>query len=416
MYVKYLTFSLALFMSASIGVAQTTPSKCDSIATYKDVLQCALENNPESLQAKLLLEQNRNLVGMAEQIPNPEIDTQFLEGKIDQGKYKYSQINVAQPFELGGKRSARIRRSEMQVANTEYDLKLAQERVYLSTYLAMVRLRQIETELEIYDDALTTFDKIRKQYQSRPRMTPEQKATYTIMDIAANDYRLRKKPLLNEARETEKLLELSVGRKLDIRSDFYPAFKKKWPTVSNISASTIENSLTLKKSLADLELAKAELDEAKSLSWPDLKLGPSFETQSQGSEKINSFGLNLSFTIPLFNVNGSGRSYARAGVNRAEMLLAATRRTENQQLQLQVERYKDAIEALESSISSADLQRRHREVESAFANGVVPSSLVIEIHRQLADYSKSLSEQENIAIESLAKIYSMQGRLLTEGL
>lgn len=413
MRVKLLTFGLAFFVWADGGQAETLASGCESINSYKDVLQCAVENSPQSLQAKLLLEQNKSLVGIAGQRPNPEISSQFFSGKAGDDKYQYTQVNLAHTFELGGKRGARIRRSEMQVANTEYDLKLAQEQIYLKTYLSMVRLRQISTEIEIFDDALTTFDKIQKQYRSRPRMTPEQRATYTIMDIAANDYRLRRKPLINEVRELERFLELAIGRKLDVRKDFFPAFRKKWPTVS---ATNIESSLALKKSLADVELAKAELDEAKSVSWPDLKLGPSFETQSQGNQKINSLGVNLSFAIPLFHLNGAGKSFAAAGVSRAEMILSATRKTENQRLQVEIERYNDAVSSLESSMSALELSKKHKDVESAFANGVVPSSLVIEIHRQLADYAKSLSEQENVAIESLAEVYSIQGRLLTEGL
>lgn len=413
MRVKLLTFGLVLFVWTDVGHAETPASSCNSINSYKDVLRCAVENSPQSLQAKLLYEQNKSLVGIAGQRPNPEISSQFFNGKAGDDKYKYTQVNLAHTFELGGKRSARIRRSEVQVENTEFDLKLTQEQIYLKTYLSMIRLRQISTEIEIFDDALTTFEKIQKQYRSRPRMTPEQRATYTIMDIAANDYKLRRKPLVNEARELERYLELAIGQKLDVRRDFFPPFRKKWPTVSS---ANIESSLTLKKSLADVELAKAELDEAKSLSWPDLKLGPSFETQSQGNQNINSLGINLSFAIPLFHINGAGRSFAAAGVSRAEMILSTTRKTENQRLQVEIEKYNDAVSSLESSMSTLDLSKKHREVESAFANGVVPSSLVIEIHRQLADYSKSLSEQENVAIESLAEVYSIQGRLLTEGL
>lgn len=413
MRVKILKLGLALFAWVDGGYAETPASRCESLTSYRDVLQCAVENSPQALQAKLLIEQNKNLIGLAGQRPNPEVSSQFLGGKAGDDKYQYTQVNLAHTFELGGKRSARIKRSEMQVASTEFDLKLAQEQIYLRTYLAMIRLRQISSETEIYDDALATFERIQKQYRSRPRMTPEQRATYTIMDIAANDYKLRRKPLINEARDLERFLEQAIGRKLDVKKDFFPAFRKKWP---RISTSNIENSLTLRKSLVDVELAKAELDEAKSDSWPDLKLGPSFETQSQGTQRINSLGLNLSFAIPIFHVNGAGRSFAAAGVSRAEMILASTRTAENQRLQVEIEKYNDAVASLESSISTSDLHKRHREVESAFANGVVPSSLIIEIHRQLADYSKSLSEQENSAIESLAEVYSIQGRLLSEGL
>ncbi|MBL7542591.1 MAG: TolC family protein [Bdellovibrionaceae bacterium] len=400
----------------AIGIAQSSSANCDTFSNYKDVIRCAIENHPDAQQAKLLFKQNENLVGIAEQRPNIELDSQVLGGRVGDDSYQYTQINLAHTFELGGKRDARIRRSEAQVRNSGFDLKLVQEQIYLKTYLAMVRIRQINAEIAVYDDALTTFERIQKQYQSRPRMTPEQKATYAIMDIAASDYRLRRRPLVNEVRENEKFLEMATGKKFDVRKDFLPTFRKKWPTVSSSGNSDTTRSLTLQKSITDLEVAQAELKEAESLAWPDLKLGPTFETQSAGSQKTNSFGLNLSFAIPLFHTNGAGKAYATAGISRAQVAVANAKNIESQRLQLQIDKYKDAVNSLENSLSSTELDRKHRDVESSFGSGVIPSSLVIEIHRQMADYVKSLSEQENTAIEALANIYSIEGRLLSEGL
>ncbi|OYZ23536.1 MAG: hypothetical protein B7Y39_04310 [Bdellovibrio sp. 28-41-41] len=399
-----------------IGLAQSSDRSCENLTSYKGLLLCAVDKHPDALKAKLLWQQNQNLIGMAEQRPNPEINSQVLSGKAGDDSYQYTQINLAHTFELGGKRDARIRRSQLQMSNSELDLKLVQEQVYLKTYLALARLRQIQSEMVIYDDALNTFERIQKQYRSRPRMTPEQKAIYAIMDIAASDYRLKRQPLLSEIRENERFIEIAIGRKFSIRKELYPPLRKKWPILSPASSEVTEASLSFKKSLSDLELAQAEVSEANSQAWSDLKLGPTFETQSQGSQKINSFGLNLSFALPVFHTNGAGKSYAEAGVSRAKMSLAATKEIENQQWNLQREKYQDAVKSLESALSFSELEKKHREVEDSFSTGIIPSSLVIEIHRQMADYTKSLSEQENATIEALANIYSIEGRLLSEGL
>lgn len=413
MYIKRLFLILTVGWLVP-GFAEPSTSACDKFMSYKDILRCAVEQHPEIQQAKLLLNQNKNLIDMAGQRPNPELSTQILGGKAGEDSYQYNQINLAHTFELGGKRGARIRKSQVQINSTEIDLRTAQESIYLKTYLALSRLRQITSELEIYDDALSTFERIQKQFRTRPRMTPEQQATYSIMDIAASDYRLRRRPLVNEARENERFLEQSLGQALRLNKNIYPPFRTKWPELKASENSL--SSITLKKSLAELEFAQAELNEAKSLSWPDLKLGPTFETQSQGSQRTNSFGLNLSFAIPLYQANGAGRSFAAGGVARAQQLVAATKTFEEQQLSLQREKYLEAVSALENALSIEDLHKKHRAIEKSFASGVVPSSLIIEIHRQMADYIKSLSEQENTAIEALARVYSIEGRLLSEGL
>lgn len=412
----YLRPLLALTLVASPVFAQSEDQQsCTSISTYRDVLLCAIERHPDSVQARLLFEQSNNLVGVAEQRPNPELNSQFLGGNNGDDKYRYAQINLAHTFEVGGKRGARIDRAKAETKNSELNFKLAKEEVYVRTYLAMIRLRQIADELEVFDDALSTFARIQKQYKSRPRMTPEQRATYAIMDVASNDYRLRRQPLVNEARATERFLELAIGRKLDVRKDFFPSMRKQWPSVSGGKTREV-TSLQVQRAMTELESAKAELSEAQANAWPDIKFGPTFEQQQQGQQNFSALGVNLTLNIPIFHLNGSGKAFAQVGVTRAETALSNARRVENQQWELQRDIYQDAVNAIQKSISSSDLHGRHREVETSFSNGVLPSSLVIEIHRQMADYMKSLNEQENLAIEALAKIYSIENRLLSEGL
>ena len=413
MFLKRVAFVFVM-ISVVFSFAEPTKPACESLASYKDVLNCAIENHPEVQHAKLLLNQNKYLIEIAEQRPNPELSSQFLNGKSGEDTYQYNQINLAHTFELGGKRDARIRRSQVQIDSSEIELRSTQEEIYLRTYLALIRLRQIASEIDVYEDALSTFERVQKQYRTRPRMTPEQQATFTIMDIAANDYRLKRMPLINEAREKEYILEEALGRKLDVRKEFYPPFRAKWPVLKAINNSI--SSIALKKTIAGLELAQSQLSEEKSLAWPNLKLGPTFEIQSQGGQRTNAFGLNLSFTIPLFHTNGGGRSYAATAVSRAEQILETTKVVENHQLELQRKKYEEAVSTLEGALSISDLYKKHQAIEKSFATGVVPSSLVIEIHRQMADYIKSLSEQENTAIEALARIYSIEGNLITEGL
>lgn len=403
-------------LGLSFSFSEANENKCGNLLSYKDIVQCAVENHPDINQGKLLLEQGKSSIAVAEQFQNPELGSQILSGKAGNDDYKYTQINLTQTIELGGKRSARVRRSEIQSDGAETDLKIVQERVYLNTFLSLVRLRQIKTEIDVLDHALSTFERVQKQYRGRIRMTPEQRATYSIMEIATNDYSLRRRPLVNESREIERFLEWTVGAKISFNETLYPAVRKKWPSISDTSSTDKAKSLSLQKSLMNLELAKAELDEAKGNSWPDLKLGPTFETQSQGSQNMNSAGINLSIQIPLFQLNGAGRSYARVGVTRAKAALDASVQMENQQLKLSIEKYNDAVEALEKSITFENIQKKHTQVENSFDAGVIPSSLIIEIHRQMIDYTKTLDDQENTAIESLAKVYSLQGRLLSEGL
>ncbi len=401
------------FMVLIVGsVAQALV--CEQFESYRDVLNCVVESSPEVEQAKLFVVQNRNLVGVAKQRPNPELASKILAGKTGNDSYQYGEFNFAHTFELGGKRAARIARSEAIVRSDETDLRRTQEKIYVKTYLALVRLRQISTELEIYDDALATFQRVQKQYRSRPRMTPEQQATNIILDIAASNYALRRLPLVKEAKELDHFIEHSTGKQIVLAKGLLPPLHNKWPTLSVSKSENI--SFELKKKLEELEVEKAGLESAKSLAWPDLKFGPTLETQSQGNLNTNALGINFSLPLPLYQTNGFGRSLAAAAILRAENLVSATRLLEEHELMLNREKYQDAVVGLAKAMSLDDLHRRHKAIERSFAQGVVASSLILEVHRQMADYIKSLSEQENTAIESLAQVYAIEGRLLTEGL
>lgn len=65
---------------------------------------------------------------------------------------------------------------------------------------------------------------------------------------------------------------------------------------------------------------------------------------------------------------------------RANQIVNATKNFEAQQIELQREKYRDAVEALEGTLSINDLHNKHRAIEKSFASGVIPSALIIEIH------------------------------------
>ena len=115
-----LLLSLWLGMLGAPVFAQTQTQACQALSSYKDVLQCAIQNHPSTQRSRLVLDQNQNLTGVAEQIPNPQISTQILSGKTNSDeRVDYTQVNLAQPFELGGKRGSRIKKAKALVEVSE---------------------------------------------------------------------------------------------------------------------------------------------------------------------------------------------------------------------------------------------------------------------------------------------------------
>ena len=412
---KILIFLAGIFVSGSFSTASDV--NCDQLKSVQDVVSCALKAHPDARLAQASLEQGQYLEDSAGQRPNPELNSQAVLGNTAIGdRFTYLEFNLAANFELGGKRSSRIEK-----ANAEFDQRRAgavgaREQVFISTLLSLYRTRQIQSELEVLKGALESFARIQKQYRARPRLNPEQTASLLIFEIAEGDYKLRLAPLETELDRQVRGLELALGKPFTQRPELLPERKKTWPRISDSLLSEPISGSQVQGALADRKFAQAQLELAQSGSWPDLKIGPTFERQNQGFSSFNAVGLNFSLPLPLFHFNGAERAYAHLGLGKAELSLEATRKEAQDQREYFFKRYGGAVKALENSITPRELDKKHLEVELLFDRGLLPGTLVVEIHRQMVDFTKIQNEQELAAIESLARFNALRGRLFEEQL
>lgn len=404
-------------ISISSAFAGTTDVNCDDLKNVQDVLTCALKSHPDSKIADASLEQGQTLEEVAGQRPNPELNSQAVLGNSpESGQFSYVEFNLAHSFELGGKRGSRIAGAQAELEQRRASALGTREQVYISTLLSLYRVRQLQSELEVLQGALDSFEKIEKQYRARPTLSPEQTASLRIFEVAAGDYQLRLAPLQAALDKELRALELALGKPFIPRPAVLPEQRKTWPKLSESELTQTITGSQVQLSLSNLRYAQAQLDLAQANSWPDLRIGPTFQNQNQGVSSFNAIGLNFTILLPVLNANGAGRAYAYQGLNKAELGLQAVKKEAQDQREYFFRRYQGAVRALETSISPRELDKKHDEVEKLFYRGLLAGSLMIEIHRQILDYTKSQNEQELAAIESLARLYAYQGRLFEEKL
>lgn len=102
---------------------------------------------------------------------------------------------------------------------------------------------------------------------------------------------------------------------------------------------------------------------------------------------------------------------ANAGLMRAEQSLELRKRELGQQRKILLNQYQKSSKALKESVSLTDIEKKHKSVERQFERGVISSSLVIEAHRQMVDFTKSQNELELNALESLWRLKALDGSL-----
>lgn len=395
--------SLGFLLSISVSVqaqaqAQAQAQECEP-KTYKELVQCALQTSSAIEVTDRQLKSAEELPGVSGQFINPELEGETLQSS---GKSETS-ASLLFTLELGGKRSARKNEALAEVQKAKASTELSRAGIRLSLIEKLYRLSQLKREKAIAEESFSTFTKIVNQYQKRPALNPEQEVSLSIFKMAVSDQQLRLSRLKSEEEKVlQELLATTKLKKEQIVSNL-PTRRTDWPSVNDDASA---------EAAPQTQIAHAELLSAQSLhakevgeSWPNLRVGPSLKVQNDGAGEETFYGVAVSLPLPLLSLNQSGRAFGRAKVAEAETSfrlvksqIAGTRR------QL-VKTYRETVASLGTAIGSKEIEERHLHVERHFFKGLVPSSLVIEAHRQLFDLEERRNEAERTALEALGSIY-----------
>jgi cobalt-zinc-cadmium efflux system outer membrane protein len=380
-----------------------------------DILRCAQEEHPDVKRAKLASDASQTLTEVAGQLPNPELEVQSVFGRTLGDNQMQTQISLKQPIGLGGKRSARIHEAEAEQKQTQADLRQVQAEVILKTVRNLHRLRQLETEKETLDEAISAYAKLVSQYRGRPRLTPEQEVSLSVYEMAQADNRIKRAALLEEEREIGHFFHISTGHGLDELKPALPQAPTPWPEPEARKAST-PASPALFRLTADQELALSQQELARADSWPNFQIGPMVQLQDEGPIRGQLYGVHLVMDLPFLSLNGGGRAHAAKALSKAEKSIDLLNAEETHERAEQVRIYQNATTALKEAGSLSSIERKHARVEALSFRGLISSSLVIEAHRQRAELQKNRNERELRAIEALWTVYKLDGRIFEEKL
>ncbi|MDL1871446.1 hypothetical protein FBR05_04505 [Deltaproteobacteria bacterium PRO3] len=385
-----------------------------AIHSAQELVACALERHPDLAVAAQAEARDRTLPDIARQRPNPELDSRILGGKSADDSLVTTETTLFTVWELGGKRRSRVAAAQAQGRAARAETLAVRERVLLETVLALHRLRQIRSELAHIEETLAVFGKILRLYRGRPFLTPEQEVSLASFELAGEDYKLRRSRLTQDKFNLLGALRIATRHPLEDVERFLPPAPRRWTAFDGPAAGGPPSNAALEKAEAAREEAEAKARLARSEAWPDLRLGPTLETESLSHATKTTGGLHFALPLPVLNRNAGGQAYAQAEKIRAESALAAERGRQAVDRESWLSRYRAARKALAQTPSPAALGPRHAQVEAFFEKGLVPSTLVIEIHRQINDVAQTYHEQELAALEALWRLYILEGRAFAE--
>ena len=396
----YIFMGLALLVSTT-SKAQEPEHNC-SIQKTQDILTCALKNYPDVINTGLSVDRDAALINIAMQRPNPELESKWVTGGME--------TSLFHTLELGGKRTARIRQARAQVSLTQSKLLAAKEQVTLNTVLAFYRLRQIRAELNVLQEASSTFSRILSRFRSRPLLSPEQEVSLSLFHMAKDEAKLQQASLVAEETNLASYLTVATGLPYSQLKRWLPPPKAAWPKLNSSEEASWLNA-EVKSAQAELDLAQTNIKLAKSKAWPDFKVGPTVEMENFTGNDQTSVGGSFSLPLPILSQNRGEIAYAKRDQLRANTNLEAVLRKNALERLKQVQRYQHALQGLRLVSSLGSLSAKHHEIEQFFEKGLVPSSLVTESHRQFFEIIQQRHEQELTALDALWRVYIIDGHI-----
>ena len=398
MNIKLFTL-LLLFCYSQMGLAQ---QEC-APKSYIELVKCA---ESTALDIKLSEQQLKSAIQIensAKQWLNPELEVErFSKGS------EFSETTATLLFNLTmGRRGADIKvaEAERKKETVNSEVNISQSR--LNLMLGFYKLSQLKREIAIEDETGGTFNKIIKQFERRPALSPEQKVSLAVFKMALADHQLSLTKLKNEELEISLKLSALTGLNLKEIEKNLPARKNDWMKLSSAEKNTSPQE---KVAMAELEIAQGRKARANSESWPDLKIGPSFKETKANDSRETIAGVSLSMPLPVFSWNLSGRSLAAEKLTEAKLNLDVAKANSQSGRLVLEQRYKTHVANLESILNSKAVSDKHKEIESLFFKGVISGAIVIEAHRQLFDLEQKRNELEFGAIDALGQILILDSK------
>lgn len=394
-------------------LCQSVVAACN-ISSPNNLLEVIKNKHPSISENKASVEVASKWAEVAEQRPNPELQTQGMKGEEIDGDVDRLGLSLMHTFELGGKRSSRIDYAKSRHQFVKSAIESSSENILIDAIMKAYRLRQVKELIAIYQDAYSSFQSLHQTISQRRSLSPEEKVEEETILLVMNDLKLKISKLNSEEEHLNKLLLFYIDEDCKLTRTTLPKslnLSKEFDL--NMSAKSYSK---LQMASMTLEAKKRKLQLEKSNVYPDLKVGPAFDTETINGESYQSIGLTLSMEIPFLNTNKGSRQLAVKEINRAKLQLRNAEREANVELETWINKYNSFKASLKLIANEDAIKKKRSRIKALFKRGVIPTSMIIESQRQLIEFASTRYDYELGAVEALWHIYKINGTIFNETL
>jgi hypothetical protein len=235
---------------------------------------------------------------------------------------------------------------------------------------------------------------------------PEQEASLAVFRIAKKENDLKIESL--EVEKSQYIYQMaSITGCLQVRlPKLNPSFRQSKPEEEKPdSVSTAVKRLEAQGKSLELAI-QSEIRGVTS----DLSIGP-VVIAGRDDEK-NTLEIGVAGSMPIGGARQSVLSAERAAEfksRRSEIDLDISRLKIEREAWL--DQYRKSIKAMKGGLSTEEISKTHRKLESLFQGERVSAALVIESHRQLLEHTTSFTDLESKATEAVWNIRYLDGKM-----
>lgn len=392
--VQLFVLSIALVW-ANLSEVSAEEKFCNNSSNLQALALCLSEMDGEWLDFRAQLETAKYKLEIANELPNPELNWQFGYGRFLGDEVWQNQVNLSQPILFGGKRNAKYNLAQKE--NNITELKAHEKKIEIVNEILkkFTQVKSLLLEIELSNDAYLTLKKSISLYKTKPRLDPEQKTALYLLEMNMEQVDSNITKLKYEKLDVLAKIQALALKKISMSELEAKILTSEDPKFEN-NFKIKGGEITLHKRIrqSELEYRAAQYRYEVAYSWPDFKIGPSVTQQNQAGLQQYLVGFNVTFGIPVFNLNGANRENRKALLKSYEITKNVLDLQYEVELETNLNKFNETLAKYSSLPTPNVVLKKVTEIGKLLERGLISVTSFIEVKRSTLEYIKSRHEMQ----------------------
>ncbi|WP_136478830.1 TolC family protein [Pseudomonas sp. DG56-2] len=267
--------------------------------SLSEALSTAMEANPDLAAARQEIGIAQGARQQAGLIPNPELSYEIEDTDRDSST---TTVTLAQPLELGGKRSARIEVATVGQSIAQMALERSVNSLRADVVQAFYAALRAQAGVELANQSLALTERGLRIVDGRVRAGKSSpvEATRAQVQLAEAKLQLRRAQT-DKANAYQQLAQVTGSAVTAFDRLDAPSLSPGMPPRSATLLSTLEQTAEMRQALAQIDQSDASLGSEKAQRIPNLTVSVGSQYDRSVREQVNVVGLSM--PLPLFDRN-----------------------------------------------------------------------------------------------------------------